>query len=213
MSWPVVRMDEFFRVKHGYAFKGEHFDTDGPYVLLTPGSFNEEGGFRDQREKTKYYTGDVPDGFVLDEGDLIIAMTEQAPGLLGSSALIPEAVRFLHNQRLGRIVDLNERRLSKKYLYYLFNLSGVRHQISATATGGKVRHTAPERIGKVTLALPPIGVQSRIADILSAYDDLIENNRRRMALLEEVAQHLYREWFVRLRFPGHEHTSGARLSS
>ena len=49
-------------------------------------------------------------------------------------------------------------------------------------------------------------VQERIADILSAYDDLIENNRRRMALLEEAARQLYREWFVRLRFPGHEHT-------
>ena len=47
---------------------------------------------------------------------------------------------------------------------------------------------------------------ARIADILSAYDDLIENNRRRMALLEEAARQLYREWFVRLRFPGHEHT-------
>ena len=51
-----------------------------------------------------------------------------------------------------------------------------------------------------------IDVQRRIADILSAYDDLIENNRRRMALLEEAARQLYREWFVRLRFPGHEHT-------
>ena len=49
-------------------------------------------------------------------------------------------------------------------------------------------------------------VQREIADILSAYDDLIENNRRRMALLEEAARQLYREWFVRLRFPGHEHT-------
>jgi type I restriction enzyme S subunit len=54
--------------------------------------------------------------------------------------------------------------------------------------------------------LPPIDVQERIADILSAYDNLIENNRRRTALLEEAARHLYREWFVRLRFPGHEHT-------
>ena len=48
--------------------------------------------------------------------------------------------------------------------------------------------------------------QTRIADVLSAYDDLIANNRRRMALLEEAARQLYREWFVRLRFPGHEHT-------
>jgi type I restriction enzyme, S subunit len=54
--------------------------------------------------------------------------------------------------------------------------------------------------------IPPWDTQTRIADILSAYDDLIENNRRRMALLEEAARQLYREWFVRLRFPGHEHT-------
>ncbi|MHB9019823.1 MAG: restriction endonuclease subunit S [Minisyncoccota bacterium] len=54
--------------------------------------------------------------------------------------------------------------------------------------------------------IPPIDTQQRIADILSAYDDLIENNRRRMALLEDAARQLYREWFVRLRFPGHEHT-------
>ena len=56
------------------------------------------------------------------------------------------------------------------------------------------------------MANPPKDVQDEIANILAAYDDLIENNRRRMALLEESARLLYREWFVRLRFPGHEHT-------
>ena len=62
-------------------------------------------------------------------------------------------------------------------------------------------------INEVQAALSaPTDVQHRIADMLSAYDDLIENNRRRMALLEEAARQLYREWFVRLRFPGHEHT-------
>jgi type I restriction enzyme S subunit len=61
-------------------------------------------------------------------------------------------------------------------------------------------------IKRIPLRIPMPTVQRGIADILSAYDDLIENNQRRMALLEEVAQQLYREWFVRLRFPGHEHT-------
>ena len=206
MTWPTVRMAELFRVKHGYAFKGKYFDSEGTYVLLTPGNFNEEGGYRDQGGKTKFYTGDVPDDYVLDEGDLLVAMTEQAPGLLGSSAWIPESNRFLHNQRLGRIADLDENRLSKRFLYYLFNTREVRQQISARATGGKVRHTAPERIGQVVVPLPPRDAQRRIAGALSAYDDLIENNQRRMAFLEEAARQLYREWFVRLRFPGHEHT-------
>jgi type I restriction enzyme S subunit len=62
-------------------------------------------------------------------------------------------------------------------------------------------------IHDLPVRIPPLPVQAEIADALSAYDDLIENNRRRMALLEESARLLYREWFVRLRFPGHEHTS------
>jgi type I restriction enzyme, S subunit len=133
-------------------------------------------------------------------------MTEQAEGLLGSSAWIPESNRYLHNQRLGLVVDLDESRLDKRYLYYLFNTAEVRHQIAASASGTKVRHTAPERIGRVEVNLPPIPSQRKIAKCLIAYDDLIENNLRRIALLEESARLLYREWFVRLRFPGHEHT-------
>jgi len=77
MRWPQVRFAELFRVKHGYAFKSKFFDLSGPYVLLTPGNFHEEGGFRDQGEKQKYYTGDIPDGFILNEKDLLVAMTEQ----------------------------------------------------------------------------------------------------------------------------------------
>lgn len=207
MMWPATRMGQYFKVKHGYAFKGQYFDSEGPFVLLTPGSFYEKGGFRDQGTKTKFYTGDVPEGYVLVEGDLLVVMTEQTPGLLGSSAWIPESGRLLHNQRLGRIVDLDESQLDKRFLYYLFNTNGVRHQISATATGGKVRHTAPERIAQVQFRRPPIATQQNIAAALSAYDKLMEINRRRIVLLEEAVQRLYHEWFVRLRFPGYEHTS------
>lgn len=206
MKWPTENLAKLFRVKHGFAFKSQHFDSSGPYVLLTPGSFHEGGGYRNQGDKTKFYTGDVPDGFILDESDLLVAMTEQAPGLLGSSLWVPESNRFLHNQRLGRIVDIDERRLDRRFLYYLFNTRGVRQQISGSATGTKVRHTAPERIGRVEVSLPPVTAQRRIATVLTAYDDLLENNSRRMELLEKAIRLLYREWFVYLRFPGHEHT-------
>jgi type I restriction enzyme, S subunit len=195
---------DLFRVKHGHAFKGEFFDTTGDYVLLTPGNFNEDGGFREVANKQRHYTGDVPDGFILAEGDVIVAMTEQMEGLLGSSAWIPSSDKYLHNQRLGRIVDLDESRIDRRYLYHLFNTPSVRHQISASASGTKVRHTAPERIGRVEVELPTLASQRKIADTLTAYDDLMENNLRRMALHEEAVQQLYREWFFHLRFPGHE---------
>ena len=61
-------------------------------------------------------------------------------------------------------------------------------------------------LSSIEIYLPPLDTQRRIADVLSAYDDLIENNRKQIKLLEEAAQRLYKEWFVNLRFPGHEHT-------
>jgi len=203
-DWNLKSLAELINIKHGYAFKGEYFKDSGKYIVLTPGNFNEEGGFRRRKEKDKYYEGDFPLGYVLAEGDLIVAMTEQGEGLLGSAAIVPENDRFLHNQRLGLVSAKEGVNLDLKYIYYLFNSQAVRQQIRATASGAKVRHTSPSRIGEVKVDLPPLHIQRRIASILSAYDDLIENNTRRIAILEEIARRIYEEWFVHFRFPGHE---------
>ena len=202
-AWQHRKLGEFFQLKHGYAFKGQFFAESGPYVLLTPGNFYDEGGFK-HKDKEKYYTGEVPEDFILSRGDLLVAMTEQKEGLLGSSAIVPENNLYLHNQRLGLATGLNVERLDKKFLYYLFNSHGVRAQIQATANGAKVRHTSPSRIYEVEVRMLPVEAQRKIASILSAYDDLIENNLRRIKILEKMAQNLYREWFVKFRFPGHE---------
>ena len=206
MSWRDIKLGEAFSVKHGFAFKSTYFSNEGSHLVLTPGNFHEKGGFRLRPGKDRAYCGDLPEDYVLKQGDVIVAMTEQGPGLLGSSAIVPEGNRYLHNQRLGLIESLDESVLNKRFLYHLFNTRGVRGQISGSASGTKVRHTSPERIYRVRARIPHIECQTRIAEILSAYDDLIENNQRRMALLEEAARQLYREWFVRLHFPGHEHT-------
>ena len=206
MSWSKITLGDVVEIRHGFAFKSQYFSDNGEYVVLTPGNFNEEGGFRLRPGKERFYLGDIPKAYVLEAGDLIVAMTEQGPGLLGSSALIPENGKYLHNQRLGLIHNLDQKRLDKRFLYYLFNTRIVRGQISGSATGTKVRHTAPDRIYRVNVSVPSdTSEQKKIAGILSAYDDLIENNRRRIQLLEQAARLLYKEWFVRLRFPGHEH--------
>ncbi len=205
MSWQEIALGECFTIKHGSAFKSRYFGNSGEHIVLTPGNFFEPGGFRSRPGKDRFYTIEPPDEFVLQPGDLVIAMTEQGEGLLGSSALIPEDGSYLHNQRIGLIQNLDERKLNKGYLYRLFNTPQVRGQIRATASGTKVKHTAPKRIYAIRVEAPPVAIQRKICDILSAYDDLIQNNRRRIALLEEAARLLYREWFVHFRFPGHEH--------
>jgi restriction endonuclease S subunit len=102
-GWVDKPLSELCDIKHGFAFKSEFFASEGDYVLLTPGNFYESGGYRDRGEKQKYYTGEIPRDYVLNESDLLVAMTEQAAGLLGSPILVPESDKFLHNQRLGKL--------------------------------------------------------------------------------------------------------------
>ena len=71
-------------------------------------------------------------------------------------------------------------------------------------TGAAQAQITIDSLSSYRLALPELSIQTRIASILSAYDDLIKNNRRWIQLLEQLARLLYKEWFVRLRFPGHE---------
>src|SRR3990167_2838046 len=178
-GWKQARLGEFFRIKHGWAFKGEFFADAGPFVLLTPGNFKADGGLHERGEIKKYYIGDFPSEFLLERGDFLVVMTDltQNAPILGSPAILPQDGRFLHNQRLGKIVDLDESQMDKRFLYYLFNSAGVRAQLKGSATGATVKHTAPERIYAVNVDCPPLPTQRKIASLLSAYDELIENNR------------------------------------
>lgn len=202
MKWKPVKLDTLFKIKHGFAFKSEFFAESGKYVLMTPGHFHEQGGFRKREGKEKFYSGLFNSDYLLKKGDLVIAMTEQGEGLLGSTAKVPESDRFLHNQRLGLVHSFDKTIIEKDFLYYLLNRSNVRAIISSTASGTKVRHTSPGRILAIEVLIPKIETQRRIASILTAYDDLIENNLRRIRLLEEVAQRTFEEWFVRFRVGG-----------
>ena len=121
-------------------------------------------------------------------------------------AIIPDGFRGCLGRRVA-LVRPDPDQVDSRYLLYFFLSRGWRQVIESNViTGATVDRVPLERLPSFPVALPRLRIQQQIAEILSAYDDLIENNRRRMALLEETARQLYREWFVRLRFPGHEHT-------
>ena len=88
--------------------------------------------------------------------------------------------------------------------YFFYALKGRRHLLLKVASGGAQRNLSGKLIKEFKLPVPPLPVQRRIAGILSAYDELMENSQRRIRLLEAMARALYREWFVHFRFPGHE---------
>lgn len=187
--WPQHQIKKYAKVKHGFAFKSEFFSSNGKYVLLTPGNFQEEGGFRWLADKQKYYFGEVPDGYILNKDDLLVAMTEQAPGLLGSAILIPEKGKYLHNQRLG-LLQINSPQVSKYFLFHVFNSLIVRKPISETSAGTKVKHTSPDKIGNLKIPIPPIEQQTAIASLLSTWDFVIEKTDRLIVVKEK--------WFTSL---------------
>lgn len=99
-----------------------------------------------------------------------------------------------------------KRNISNKYLYYWFKSAFGKHEVDAIAKGTAQKVVPIEGLRRIELKLPPLSTQHRIATTLSRYDSLIDNYQKQIKLLEEAAQRLYKEWFVNLRFPGHENT-------
>ena len=202
------RLGDIITIKHGYAFDGEHIvQEDNGIVLVTPGNFRIGGGF--QEEKCKFYSGEIPDGYVLSSGDFIVTMTDLSKTIdtLGYSALVPESDNrvYLHNQRIG-LVSFKANDCFPGYIYFLMRTHPYQRFIANTSTGSTVHHTSPSKIYDYRFYAPSYEEQREIAERMFAYEKIIKNNQRQIKLLEEAAQRLYKEWFVDLRFPGHENT-------
>ena len=195
-----MKLGEILSVKHGWAFKGEYFAEDGEQSILTPGNFFEKGGFKPNNGKERYYTGTYPKEYLCHKGDLIVAMTQQAEGLLGSTALVPENNKYLHNQRIG-LITCDEKRLNKLFAYYLFMTKSVREQLERSSSGTKVKHTSPEKIYDVEVEIPDVISQQKIANLLWAIDEKIANNNAINDNLEQQAKLIYDYWFTQFDFP------------
>jgi type I restriction enzyme S subunit len=123
---------------------------------------------------------------------------------LNRYAIIPPSFRGCLGRRLA-LIRPNPEKVDTRFLYYQFFGKDWRRTVAEnTILGATVDRIPLARFPGFPITLPPLPVQKRIATILSAYDDLIENNTRRIKILEEMAQAIYREWFVHFRFPGHK---------
>jgi len=198
-GWRETPFSSVIDVKHGFAFPGENIrDTPPGDILLTPGNFAIGGGFKG--DKFKYFDGDVPDEYVLNEGDLVVTMTDlsKQADTLGYPAIVPKpgGPRFLHNQRLGKVLIKPGAELDQRFLFYLLRTSQYRNEVLASATGTTVKHTSPGRILAHKASIPRLDEQIAIASVLGALDDKIELNRRMNETLEALAQSLFKSWFV-----------------
>ncbi|MCF6178130.1 MAG: restriction endonuclease subunit S [Geopsychrobacter sp.] len=134
------------------------------------------------------------------EGDIVF--TYEAT--LNRYAIIPSGFRGCLGRRMA-LIRPDSRKVDTRFLFHYFFSSDWRHTISKNILSGATVDRVPlTKFPDFEINLPPLKTQRKIATILSTYDDLIENNTRRIKILEEVAQTIYREWFVNFRFPGHE---------
>ena len=199
-KWREVALGDLVKIKHGFAFKGDYIhDHPQGDVLLTPGNFAIGGGFK--VGKPRYFDGKFPEEFVLREGDLIVTMTDlsKQADTLGYPALVPNISdnrRFLHNQRLGKVLIRDGSNVNARYLFYVMCTSEYRHEVLASATGTTVKHTSPDRIKQFRFLLPPLSEQRAIAHVLGTVDEKIELNRRMNGTLEQMARALFKSWFV-----------------
>jgi type I restriction enzyme S subunit len=200
-GWMEKPLSELCEIKHGFTFKSEFFTTQGDYVMLTPGNFYESGGYRHRGEKQKYYRGKIPRGYVLQKGDMLVAMTEQAAGLLGSPILIPESNKFLHNQRLGLIIKKPGVPWTNEFFFHVFNTGRVRREIHDSASGVKVRHTSPTKIGQIFVSFPQSiseqrTIVSKLSDLGEEIQRLANLYERKLVALEALKKSLLHQAFT-----------------
>lgn len=202
-------LGEVAKVVSGYAFKSAEFGGEGVPVIkiknIRVGTVDlDDVAHVDERFlklDSKYH---------VNPGDLLISLTGSHPNqpnsVVGRVARMgSHQTRCLLNQRAGKIYLRKGAAGDLGYLYYVLSSPGFRNAVAMLANGAASQaNVSPTQVESLGIPLPDLPTQRKIAGILSAYDDLIENNLRRIKILEEMAQSLYREWFVHFRFPGHE---------
>lgn len=145
----------------------------------------------------------IADKFGVPEaGDMLLTSV----GTIGVPYLIKESDCFYFKDGNLTWFKNFSKNLSSKYLYYWIQSPQGKGVLFNSTIGSSQKALTISMLKGISIPLPPIGIQNRITDILSSYDDLIENNQKQIKLLEEAAMRLYKEWFVNLRFPGHENT-------
>jgi len=196
------KLGELIEVSRGASLKGDFYAASGKYIRLTCGNFDyRNNSFKENTSKDNlFYIGEFKAEFLLEKGDLITPLTEQAIGLLGSTAWIPESGKYIQSQDIAKII-CKEELLDKKFAYYLISSNMVKQQLSAAAQQTKIRHTSPDKIKDCTVWLPSLEKQKQIGQLLFDLDRKIELNHAINHNLEAMAKQLYDYWFVQFDFP------------
>lgn len=201
MSMESIFLNNLADIVSGYAIPSKDMQEEGtPIIKITN---IKEDGFLDLDNTAKYSKpiSKKLEKYLLRDKDVLVCMTGATIGKIARKQIVNGD--FLVNQRVA-IIRAKKPKL-QDFIYYALSLPSFRKYTEVVGYGAAQPNISSSSIGKYNfLSVSNERVQHRIASILSTYDSLIENNTKRIRLLEKMAENLYKEWFVRFRFPGHE---------
>lgn len=198
-------LGELIAVTRGASLSGNYYSTKGEYIRLTCGNFDYHNNcFKENTSKDNlFYTGEFREEFLLEKGDIITPLTEQAIGLLGTTARIPKSGKYIQSQDIA-LVKCKVGKIDPTFCYYLISSRLVRNQLSVAAQQTKIRHTSPDKIKACTVWIPELDDQKAIGRLLASLDEKIQLNKRINDNLEAMAKQLYDYWFVQFDFPNED---------
>lgn len=204
MKWEKVKLGDIASFSNGINFNKTAYEKG--VKLIGVSNFGDRF-YPDYLQLQEVKKDIVRPEDCLRNGDIVFVRSNGNKELVGRCMLVKnptERVTYSGFCIRARLNDTD--RYDPVYFTYYFKSKAFRRAVSGTAVGANIQNLSQARLSNHDCNVPDIETQHRIADILSAYDDLIENNQKQIKLLEEAAQRLYKEWFVDLRFPGHENT-------
>lgn len=207
----MEKLGKYCKIISGYAFKSNDLSEGTEIPVIKIGNISN-GYDIITDSSTQYVSSDflsIDEKYHIKKGDVLISLTgshiNQPNSMVGRSCRNFSDTEFLLNQRAGKVIP-NEN-ADKNYLYYLLNTESFKYSICNRAYGAANQaNVSPSDIENIKWNFPPLPTQKKIASILSAYDDLIQNYKKQIEALQTAASELYKEWFVRFRFPGYKNS-------
>lgn len=201
-EWPEYLLQDLCEFQNGFAFKNSEYVSGSAHTweVFRMGYISRGGGFKEDSTPVfvpKEYAKKL-DRYLLRKGDLTIAMTDMknSMALLGHTARIPENERFVLNQRVGLIRVRKTEILDPLYLYYFSNSPDYIAYLRSRANSGVQVNLSTSAIKESVLKVPPLSVQKSIGETLGSLDDKIQLNHQINQTLEQMAQAIFKSWFV-----------------
>lgn len=196
MKYEKIKIGDLVILRQGFAINkktNHHISTEPTSLHLLRIGDMKDGNF------SIYVKDTIPDKFIAKEDDVIFTRT-------GQVGLVFRGQRGIVHNNCFTVTTKDNELLLQEFIFYALQEKAFYEEAISRATGAAQPDLPHGAFSSIPIFLPCIKKQKKIVDILQAYDDLIENNQKKIKLLEEAAQRLYKEWFVDFRFPGYEDT-------